>query len=390
MANKNETELERLRRQLAEATTQKNSASAEYTDYVRRGYTPSEEVQQQKNAYMQARERLNNYTPYSNPNAAAMQQALSTLVDRPAFKFSTDGDALYERYKNDYQAMGRRAMEDTVGQVSALTGGYGNSYGATAGAQAYNDYISRMDEVVPELYRLALDKYNAEGDRLRQNYDLLAADDDRGYARWAADRDIAADLADRLGSDYRDERSFDYGLWGDRRNAYQTAYEVARDAYGDAYDAEDQLYGRNRDEEQTAYERAREADQTAYDRYMDQVNLSLKASGGGGGSGGSGGNEGTGEVKYAGWGDLNEYDRESLDTLAKKYRGSHNDADADALLREIMEIEDTTGWELSRVISYIQIHYGISLEPEDVERLDEEHKKGGGRVPRAPVSYSQK
>lgn len=70
---------------------------------------------------------------------------------------------MYRQYREQYQSAGRLAMENTMGAAAALTGGYGSSYSQQAGQQAYNAYLQKLNEVVPELYAQARSQYDREG-----------------------------------------------------------------------------------------------------------------------------------------------------------------------------------------------------------------------------------
>jgi guanine deaminase len=58
---------------------------------------------------------------------------------------------------------GQQAMRDTMGQAAALTGGYGNTYAQQAGEQAYAAYLSRLNDVLPELYGEAYNRFGLFG-----------------------------------------------------------------------------------------------------------------------------------------------------------------------------------------------------------------------------------
>lgn len=238
-------ELERRRQGLA-------TAADAVSRYALSGYTPTDEQTRLKAEYDRQKSALANYAAYSNPNAPALSAAREAVINRTPFTFKTDGDALYERYKNTYQQMGKQAMQDTVGQAAMLTGGYGNSYAAAAGAQAYNQYLSRMNDVIPQLYQLALDKYNAEGSALKDRYNMLLDEDQLGYSRWQNERAIQAEMADRARSDYSDEYNRAYGEWGDRGTLLNTAYNVANSLYGNALDRENAEYTRSYQNERNA------------------------------------------------------------------------------------------------------------------------------------------
>lgn len=93
---------------------------------------------------------------------------------REKFKYNMNADALYKQYAQQYENNAKLAMQDTVGQISALTGGYGNSYAETAGQAMYNQQMQGLNDRALELYQLALNQYNAEGDRLMNIYGITA------------------------------------------------------------------------------------------------------------------------------------------------------------------------------------------------------------------------
>lgn len=151
-----------------------------------------------------------------------MQDALKAIQNRKKFSYDINSDALYQQYKDKYVQQGKQAMQDTMGQAAALTGGYGSTYGQAVGQQQYNAYLQNLNDVVPELYQLALERYNMEGDDLKTQYSLLADQYQQEYGQY---RDKLSDWqTDRsfLSGRYDSERNLDYGMWGDARDfAYQ-------------------------------------------------------------------------------------------------------------------------------------------------------------------------
>lgn len=93
--------------------------------------------------------------------------------NRKPFSYNIEGDALYQQYKNHYNKQAELAMKDAIGQASALTGGYGNSYAQSAGNQAYQAQMNNLNDIIPDLYQVAYDKYNKETDDLYNQYSLL-------------------------------------------------------------------------------------------------------------------------------------------------------------------------------------------------------------------------
>lgn len=105
------------------------------------------------------------------------------IMNRGEFTFDLNKDKLYQQYRDLYAQMGRSAMEDTMGQAAALTGGYGSTYSQNAGQQAYNSYLQKLNEVVPELYTAAYDRYNQEGQNLMNLYTMARSNADSAYER---------------------------------------------------------------------------------------------------------------------------------------------------------------------------------------------------------------
>lgn len=98
------------------------------------------------------------------------------IVNRDKFSYDLNADALYQQYADQYTRNGQLAMQDTMGQTAALTGGYGSTYSQMAGQQAYNSYLQQLNDIVPELEQRAYDRYRDEGNDLLTQWNLL---DDR-------------------------------------------------------------------------------------------------------------------------------------------------------------------------------------------------------------------
>jgi hypothetical protein len=75
-----------------------------------------------------------------------------------------------------------------------LTGGYGNSYATAAGQQQYNEYLAGLNDKALELSQMAYQRYQDEGDRLKDAYGML-------YGR---ERDAVAD--DQWNKQFEQER----------------------------------------------------------------------------------------------------------------------------------------------------------------------------------------
>lgn len=97
------------------------------------------------------------------------------IMNRQPFQYDLNGDLLYRQMADQYTQLGQQAMRDTIGQASALTGGYGNSYATTAGNQAYQQYLTQLNNNIPDFYDRALQAWQLQGDELLNQYQLAAS-----------------------------------------------------------------------------------------------------------------------------------------------------------------------------------------------------------------------
>ena len=120
--------------------------------------------------------------------------ALNAYLNREDFKYDFNADALYHHYKDKYTRQGKMAMQDTMGQAAALTGGYGSSYAQSVGQQAYDAQLQNLNDVIPELYQMAYSRYQDQGNNLLQQYSLLAGEEADAYSRvYQEEQDAVAD-----------------------------------------------------------------------------------------------------------------------------------------------------------------------------------------------------
>lgn len=116
-----------------------------------------------------------------------LNQTMNNLLGQKPFNYDVNTDALYQQIKDNYIKQGRQAMMNTQGAAAALTGGYGNSYGALAGQQAYQESLGNLSAQIPELYQLAYQRYMGNENSQRQNLAALQGLDESEYQRYQYD-----------------------------------------------------------------------------------------------------------------------------------------------------------------------------------------------------------
>lgn len=193
-------------------------------------YKESDKVTQAEKAAADAAAAVEGYGDFTYGNQAILDDVIKKILNREKFSYDLNGDALYQQYKDKYIQQGKMAMQDTMGQAAAMTGGYGNSYAATVGNQAYQASLENLNNVVPELYQMAYDRYNQEGQDMLNQYGLLADDRATQYGEWQDGYNRAVADRDHYQSVYDSERGFDYGKWQDGRDF---AYGEHRDEISD-------------------------------------------------------------------------------------------------------------------------------------------------------------
>lgn len=259
-----------------EATTFTPTATApEYQtiDYAKRleelgggKYTPSENVtaaQDYLNSIISSRPGS-----YQSRYGDQLDALYNQIMNREDFSYDLNGDALYQQYRDRYIAQGQSAMRDATAQASALTGGYGNSYAATAGNLAYQNYLQQLNDVVPELYQQAYQRYLQEGEDLQNRYAITQAADEADYGRW---RDSYNDwINDRAYAQAAYESAYgqDYNDYTNRLNSAMNMLGMEQSDMAQAnsnafnkyltdlgYERSDYEYGRNESRADYEYDR---------------------------------------------------------------------------------------------------------------------------------------
>ena len=276
------------------------NAASTGPDYSKYRYDPTSDTAYQE--ALAALQKARETTPtYAGTYDGQLQDIYSQIVNRDRFTFDLNADALYQQYKDQYVNLGRQAMMDTMGQAATLTGGYGNSYASTAGNQAYQAYLQKLTDIVPDLYSAAYDRYNQEGDDLKDIYSLTGDLSDTEYSRY---QDALSNYYNKLSLIKDDaDTAYDRG-YNNWYNAYQMGVTADNTAYERQQDAYDNLVsiitatGYTPTATELAAAGMSQEQANAYAKYYAQQQAASSSSGSSGGSSGrsysSGGGSGSG------------------------------------------------------------------------------------------------
>lgn len=183
-------------------------------------YTPSEAVIQAQN--MLAQIQNNKPQGYNSKYAPQLEQILAEIQNPQDFKWDFNGDELFKSYADTYSRKGQQAMMNAIGNASALTGGYGNSYATQVGQQTYDEYMNDLMGVGMDLRDRAYQVYRDKQGDLLNRYNVLQNADQIDYGRY---RDTVGDWQNELGywtNQANAERNFDYGQHRDQVADWQT------------------------------------------------------------------------------------------------------------------------------------------------------------------------
>lgn len=144
---------------------------------------------------------------YSEQIAALVQKAQDNTAN---FKYDPMTDASYQALAKEYARLGDRANENTIANQAALTGGRASSYAVSAAAQAQNQYNQALTDKIPELERLAYDRFNAD-----RNYGLnllgtMKSLDDSAFNRFTDQRNFDYQQGRDNVADSHWDKNFDY------------------------------------------------------------------------------------------------------------------------------------------------------------------------------------
>lgn len=164
---------------------------------------------------------------YESKYGSLIDDTLNKILNKESFSYDFNADPLYQQYKDQYTKLGKEASMNAAASASALTGGYANSYAGTAASQANQQYLTQLNDKIPELYDAAMKKWQMENENLYNQFGALETEEGRLYGM------------------HRDDVSDYYSDWNALQNGYNVAlnqenanrdydYKVSRDAVADA------------------------------------------------------------------------------------------------------------------------------------------------------------
>lgn len=142
---------------------------------------------------------------YQSKYKGQIDNVMGKLDDLGGYDYDPAADTAYQQYKSEYTQKAKLANQNAQANASALTGGYGSSYGTQAGQSAYQNAMAGLSSATNGLYSQALNQYTQKKSDLQNQLS--------GYQQAEA-------------QDYEKYQT-NYQNWENQRNYYQNAYNQA-------------------------------------------------------------------------------------------------------------------------------------------------------------------
>jgi len=120
---------------------------------------------------------------YKSTHKSDITKAMDELRERE-FSYDVNSDEAYMRYRDSIKNSAELALADAMGVAASLNGGYATSYAQLAGQSAYTNTMKTADEMIPELYEQAYDRFSEETDNIEDRLELLLEMDDTEWDRY--------------------------------------------------------------------------------------------------------------------------------------------------------------------------------------------------------------
>ena len=102
--------------------------------------TPFQATTAYQEAYNYTQQLLQQLSSGRTSYTDQINSMMSEIQNREKFSYDVDSDMLFQQYLASSMASGKMAMQDTMGQAAALTGGYGSTYADIA----YQQYLDNL------------------------------------------------------------------------------------------------------------------------------------------------------------------------------------------------------------------------------------------------------
>lgn len=163
-------------------------------DTLNTPFAPSQSYLDAMSMLTQQGKKMQNGTKWDS----LYESSINDYLNRDEFEYDVDNDQLFQQALASAMNSGKTAMQDTIGQASALTGGYGSTYATSVGNQTYNAFIEDAYDNLPQYYQMAMEAYQMEGQEMLNQINTIGAAAQNEWNRGMDIYNMYADTADRI------------------------------------------------------------------------------------------------------------------------------------------------------------------------------------------------
>ena len=219
-----------------------NTAYNTANNFIKQGYQESDLVKgyrgKSDELYGKA-EAMGDFT-YTSKYAPKAEDALETAKNMKFnMKYSLTDDPAYQSYRDQFVRQGQLAAQEAAGNAVAQTGGFGSTAAVAASQQAYNESLTQLNNIVPELYSQAYsrewNKFENERNTMFALADAYNNMDSQAYnqalSTWQNNFNQYITLAQAYNAKYEYLDAAERQEWNTKLNGLLEVLGVAKDQY---------------------------------------------------------------------------------------------------------------------------------------------------------------
>ena len=277
-------------------------------------YMESDEVEGRREQLRKVEE--NRPDPFKSKYQDQISNLLDGIYNQKKFSYTgkdLQNDDIYKMYAQRYSDSARRAMQDTMANAQAQSGGYGSSYAAQVAQQAYDNQMNGLNDKALDFRDRAYQMYRDDQANEYNKLQAFQGQDNTDYGRY---RDTVTDWQNDRNyflNALNGERSHDLNVYNANTSNYWNGtnhlagqYNADRTADMGVYKMDNDNLNFDREmamkEEQWAKEYAMKKEAQDLDNELARLNIdktkqALAGMVAGGSRGGGGGGRGRGRAK---------------------------------------------------------------------------------------------
>jgi hypothetical protein len=169
---------------------------------------------------------IKDFTPYyENSYADELKSIYQKIKDAPEFEYSSDNDAAYRSFADEYRALAALAVAGNQAQAQGMTGGYGASYADAAASQNLQSLNESAENAKPAFLENAQEAYAANNDLLKQMFQAASGARDSELEDFTQSASAYNNALKAAQTAYADTRDFDYSKYSENRDFWDKQYE---------------------------------------------------------------------------------------------------------------------------------------------------------------------